>query len=94
MPDLAEEIATEIRLLRLAETERAGHEAARDAALAGVDPQGLATSLPGLGPVGATQLLAAMGRPGRFRNAAAFKSFTGLAPKASETGNTDRKANQ
>ncbi len=33
-----------------------------------------------------------MGRPGRFRNAAAFKSFTGLAPKASETGNTDRKS--
>lgn len=92
LSDLAEEITTEIRLLRLAETERARHEAARDAAQADVDPQGLATSLPGLGPVGATQLLAAMGRPGRFRNAAAFKSFTGLAPKASETGNTDRKS--
>jgi transposase len=92
LSDLAEEITTEIRLLRLAETERAHHEAARDAALARVDPAGLATSVPGLGPVGATQLLAAMGRPGRFRNAAAFKSFTGLAPKASETGNTDRKS--
>jgi hypothetical protein len=92
LSDLVEEIATEIRLLRLAETERAHHQAARDAALADVDPAGLATSLPGLGPVGATQLLAAMGRPGRFRNAAAFKSFTGLAPKASETGNTDRKS--
>jgi transposase len=92
LSDLVEEIATEIRLLRLAETERARHEAARDAALAHVDPAGLATTLPGLGPVGATQLLATMGRPGRFRNAAAFKSFTGLAPKASETGNTDRKS--
>jgi transposase len=92
LSDLAEEIATEIRLLRLVETERARHQAARDAALARVDPQGLATSVPGLGPVDATQLLAAMGRPGRFRNAAAFKSFAGLAPKASETGNTDRKS--
>ena len=92
LSDLAEEIVTEIRLLRLAETERARHEAARNAAQADVDPAGLATSLPGLGPVGATQLLAAMGRPGRFRNAAAFKSFTGLAPKASQTGNTDRKS--
>jgi transposase len=92
LSDLAEEIATEIRLLRLAETERTHHEAARGAALAHLDPAGLATSLPGLGPVGATQLLATMGRPGRFRNAAAFKSFTGLAPKASETGNTDRKS--
>jgi transposase len=92
LSDLVEEIATEIRLLRLAETERAHHQAARDAALADVDPAGLATSLPGLGPVGATQLPAAMGRPVRFRNAAAFKSFTRLAPKASETGNTDRKS--
>lgn len=92
MSDLAEEIVTEIRLLRLAETERARHQAARDTAQADVDPAGLATSLPGLGPVGATQLLAAMGRPGRFHNAAAFKSFTGLAPKASQTGNTDRKS--
>jgi len=32
-----------------------------------------------------------MGRPGRFPTGSAFKSFTGLTPKASETGNTDRK---
>lgn len=32
-----------------------------------------------------------MGDPARFRNAAAFKAYLGLAPKASETGNTDRK---
>lgn len=31
-----------------------------------------------------------MGEPGRFRNGSAFRSLTGLAPKASETGNTDR----
>jgi transposase len=92
VPDIVEEITTEIRLLRLAETERAHHEQARDQALAKVDPKGLAASLPGLGPVGSTQLLAAMGRPGRFPNAASFKSFTGLAPKASQTGNTDRKS--
>ncbi len=92
LDDLAEEIQTEIRLLRLAETECARHEQARDQAINTVDPTGLAASLPGLGPVGSSQLVAAMGRPGRFRNAAAFKSFTGLAPKASQTGNTDRKS--
>jgi hypothetical protein len=32
-----------------------------------------------------------MGDPDRFRNAAAFKAYLGLAPKASETGETDRK---
>jgi len=32
-----------------------------------------------------------MGRPGRFGNAAAFKQFTGLAPRTNQTGDTDRK---
>jgi transposase len=89
--DLAAEVASEVRLVRAAEAERARHEHARDAAMAGVDPAGLAASLPGLGPVGTTQLVATMGRPGRFPNGGAFKAFTGLTPRASETGQTDRK---
>jgi len=32
-----------------------------------------------------------MGRPGRFRDGTKFKSYVGLAPKACETGETDRK---
>ena len=64
LDDLAEEIQTEIRLLRLAETERTRHEQARDQAMHHVDPRGPATSLPGLGPVGSSQVVAAMGRPG------------------------------
>jgi transposase len=32
-----------------------------------------------------------MGPASRFATAARFRSFTGLAPKASETGQTDRK---
>ncbi len=32
-----------------------------------------------------------MGRPGRFRDSTRFKSYAGLAPRASETGETDRK---
>ncbi len=32
-----------------------------------------------------------MGRPGRFRDGTRFKSYAGLAPRASETGETDRK---
>jgi transposase len=89
--DLAAEVASEVRLVRAAEAERARHEHARDTALAHVDPAGLAASLPGLGPVGTSQLVAVMGRPGRFPNADAFKAFTGLTPRASETGQTDRK---
>jgi hypothetical protein len=91
LDDLAAEVASEVRLVRAAETERPRHEHARDAAFAPVDPAGLAASLPGLGPVGTTQLVAVMGRPGRFPNAGAFKAFTGLTPRTSETGQTDRK---
>jgi transposase len=89
--DLAAEVASEVRLVRAAEAERARHEHARDAAMVHVDPAGLAASLPGLGPVGTTQLVATMGRPGRFPNGGAFKAFTGLVPRANETGQTDRK---
>jgi hypothetical protein len=32
-----------------------------------------------------------MGDPSRFRRGKQFRSFTGLVPKASETGDTDRK---
>jgi hypothetical protein len=87
----AAEVAGEVRLVRAAEAERSRHEHARDAALACVDPAGLAASLPGLGPVGTAQLVATMGRPGRFPNGGAFKAFTGLVPRANETGQTDRK---
>jgi transposase len=91
LDDLAAEVASEVRLVRAAEAERARHEHARDAAFTQVDPAGLAASLPGLGPVGTTQLVATMGRPGRFPNSGAFKAFTGLTPRANETGQTDRK---
>jgi transposase len=69
LDDLAAEVASEVHVVRAAETERTRHEHARDAAFAHVDPAGLAASLPGLGPVGTTQLVAVMGRPGRFPNA-------------------------
>ena len=56
-----------------------------------MDPAGLARSLPGLADVGGPALAACMGDPARFGNGKRFRSFTGLTPKASETGETDRK---
>jgi transposase len=89
--DLAAEMATEARLLRAVLAERDTHARAREAAYRAVDPDGLARSLPGVAEIGGPVLVAAMGDPHRFHDAAAFKRFTGLTPKASETGNTDRK---
>lgn len=88
---LADEIASEIRIIRMLETERARHADARETAYLEVDPDQLARTTPGLAEVGGPMLVAVMGDPGRFRNAAAFKSYLGLAPRASETGEIDRK---
>jgi Transposase IS116/IS110/IS902 family len=89
--DLAAEVATEVRLLRAIQAELLAHEAAREEHYRRVDPQLLARSLPGLKRIGAPVLVATMGEANRFKSAANFRSFTGLAPRASETGNTDRK---
>ena len=89
--DLAAEVATEVRLLRAVQAELGVHAAERERCYRWVDPAGLARSLPGLATVGGPALVAAMGDPARFRRGRQFRSFTGLAPKASETGDTDRK---
>jgi transposase len=89
--DLAAEAATEVRLLHAVRAELAGHAAARAEAYRFTDPGALAASLPGLAEIGAPTVTAIIGRPGRFRTGKQFRSFTGLAPKASENGHTDRK---
>ena len=89
--ELAAEVATEVRLLHAIQAELAVHAAAREEHYLQVDPDQLARSLPGFAEISGPVLVAAMGRPGRFRDGARFKSYVGLAPRASETGETDRK---
>ncbi len=89
--DLAAEVATEVRILRAIQAELASHAEVREAAYRRVDSEGLARSLPGVAEVGGPVVVSVMGRPGRFARAEQFKSFTGLVPRASETGESDRK---
>jgi transposase len=89
--DLAAEVQTEVRLLRATQAELAAHASKREACYRQVDPAALARSLPGLATIGGPVLVATMGPAQRFANPAKFRSFTGLAPRASETGQTDRK---
>jgi transposase len=89
--DLAAEVTSEVRLLAAVRAELAEHAAARAEAYRFTDPAKLAASLPGLAEVGAPAVTAIVGRAGRFRTGRRFRSFTGLAPRASETGQTDRK---
>lgn len=79
--ELAEEVATEVRLLRAIEGEIARHASAREDAYLAVDPGELARSLPGLGTIGAPAIVAKMGDPNKFACAASFRSFTGLSPR-------------
>lgn len=88
---LADEMATEVRLIRVLETERDRHAQVREDAYLQIDPTQLARTLPGIGEIGGPMLVAVMGDADRFRSGAAFKSYLGLTPKASETGETDRK---
>src|SRR4029077_15762607 len=48
-------------------------------------------SLPGVAEISGPALVATIGDPTRFRTGKAFRSYTGLVPKASETGDTERK---
>jgi transposase len=89
--DLAAEVATEVRLLRAVQAELAAHATEREDAYRWVDPGALARSLPGLAEVGGPALVATLGDPRRFRRGKQVRAFTGLAPRASETGDTDRK---
>jgi transposase len=89
--ELAAEVASEVRLLRATQAELDLHAAQRECCYRRVDPAGLARSLPGLAAIGGPALVATMGKASRFANASKFRGFTGLAPKASETGQTDRK---
>src|SRR5216683_1285954 len=89
--ELAAEVATEVCLLKAIAAELAAHAREREKAYLLTDTGQLARSLPGFGQIGAPALVAGMGRPGRFADGAHFKSYTGLAPRASETGETDRK---
>ena len=89
--DLAAEVASEVRLLGAVQRELAAHGAVREEAYRVVDPDALARSLPGLATIGGPALVATMGDPGRFTQGKQFRSFSGLTPKASETGETDRK---
>jgi transposase len=89
--ELAAEVTSEVRLLRATQAELAAHARQREACYRRVDPAALARSLPGLATIGGPALVATMGKASRFATAGKFRSFTGLAPKASETGQVDRK---
>lgn len=88
---VALELASEAARWRLAEDELKRVTRMREQVYLRTDPDQLARSLPGIAKVGGPLLVASMGRPERFERAAQFRSFTGLTPRTSGTGDSDAK---
>ncbi|HEX4063154.1 MAG TPA: IS110 family transposase [Streptosporangiaceae bacterium] len=85
-PDLAEDIATEARLALALSAEIRDLDTKLTALLHQADPAGIMTSVPGVGLINATQILARLGDPTRFRSLAGARSFTGLVPSLTASG--------
>jgi transposase len=89
-PDLAEDIAAEARLALGLTAEIRDLDTKIAALLHQLDPAGIMTSVPGVGAVGAAQILARLGDPSRFRSLAGARSFTGLVPSLTASGVSGR----
>jgi transposase len=89
--DRAAEIITEVRLVQALEAELSAHETAREAVYLQVDAGELARSLPGIAEVCGATVVSWLGEVERFARSGQVRSFAGLAPRASETGESDRK---
>ena len=85
-PELADDIAVEARLA-LAITAELGELDERIAVLvARLDPRGIITSAPGVGPITGAVILGRLGAPDRFTSLAGARAFTGLVPSLNASG--------
>jgi transposase len=89
-PDLAEDIAAEARLALALTAEVRDLERKIAALLHQADPAGILTSVPGVGAIGAAQILARLGNPARFKSLAGARSFSGLVPSLTASGLSGR----
>ena len=89
--DLAAEIATEVRLLRAVQAELAAHAAEREVAYRWVDPGSSPAPCPASPTSAAPPWSPPSATPPASPPAGSSGPSLGLAPKASETGDTDRK---
>jgi transposase len=88
--ELADDIAVEARLA-LALTQEIDELEQRIAVmLRALDPQGILRTVPGVGAIGAAQILARLGDPNRFRSLAGVRSFSGLVPSLDSSGQNGR----
>jgi len=84
--ELADDIAVEARLALSLTLEIDELEQRIAVMLRALDPQGILRTVPGVGAIGAAQILARLGDPNRFRSLAGVRSFSGLVPSLNSSG--------
>lgn len=84
--ELADDLAVEARLALSLTQEIKELEQRIEVMRRGLDPNGIMTSVPGVGSVNAAQILGRIGDPNRFRSLAGARSFSGLVPSLSASG--------
>jgi transposase len=84
--ELAQDIAAEARLALALSSEIATLDKRIKVLYAHADPTGIVRSAPGVGPIGAPQILGRLGDPARFANLASVRSFSGLVPRQNDSG--------
>jgi len=87
--ELAEDIASEVRVINSLGAEIAAIDDRIAVLYQQADPDGIVRSAPGLGVTLAAGILGRTGDLNRFANLAGVRSFTGIVPKVDQSGLTD-----
>ena len=87
--ELADDIATEIRLVKLLDAEIAALDDRIESLYENEDPAGIIVSAPGVGVTTAAGILGRTGDLNRFHSLAGVRAFTGLVPKIDQSGIDD-----
>lgn len=88
--ELAADIASEVRTVRILDDEIARIEDRIEDLYVQADPAGIIRSGPGIGTTLAAAIRGLMGDPNRFANLAAVRAYTGLVPGVDQSGDTER----
>lgn len=84
--ELAEDIATEVRVIEALNTEIANLDERIEVSYTKADPEGIIISAPGVGVTSAGGILGRIGDMNRFHSLSGVRAFTGLVPKVDQSG--------
>lgn len=87
--EVAEDLASEVRVLKVLEAEVAELDSRASGLLRSVDPKGLHLSMPGFGERTATTVAGRLGDASRFDRAASVRSYIGIIPGTDQSGETE-----